>query len=335
MLACFLCALSCTLATAQEFFLHKLNTTPLLPALERASKALPLRYRLIVVPGSGCSGMGEMAERYFAGLLHAQVLILQKPGINPYQQTAAEKCSPEFIQQDNLSDWQNQAQQAALYWLKQQPARPPLPLWLIGISEGAELLPQLAQNLPAVAGLVLIASSGLDPWEAGRLQAARLGQQRAWQNLATAVDDASLADSFVLQGRSLRYWRDLRHWPVAEPLWQSPWPILHAWGSADALIPPTAFERFRQRAQKRTAAYRARIFEQADHGLQTPEQDGLQWLWAQLENIHRQCTTVWQDHPAASTSWQQCLQPFFSSTEAIAASTTASIAETRADTLSK
>ncbi len=41
--------------------------------LERAERAAPLRYRVIVIPGSGCAGMGAVAERYSAGLLHAQV----------------------------------------------------------------------------------------------------------------------------------------------------------------------------------------------------------------------------------------------------------------------
>ena len=50
-----------------------------------------------------------------------------------------------------------------------------MPQLLIGISEGAELLPALASEVPALAGLVLISASGLDPLEAGTLQAQRLG----------------------------------------------------------------------------------------------------------------------------------------------------------------
>ena len=53
----------------------------------------------------------------------------------------------------------------------------PLPQLLVGISEGAELLPALAPEVPQLAGLVLIGSSGLDPQETGALQARRLGVQ--------------------------------------------------------------------------------------------------------------------------------------------------------------
>ena len=42
-----------------------------LSALQRSERAAPLRYRVIVISGSGCAGMGAMADRYFAGLLHA------------------------------------------------------------------------------------------------------------------------------------------------------------------------------------------------------------------------------------------------------------------------
>ena len=56
-------------------------------ALHRAERVRPLRYRVIVVPGSGCAGMGAFADRYFAGLQHAQVLVLHKPGVSPQART--------------------------------------------------------------------------------------------------------------------------------------------------------------------------------------------------------------------------------------------------------
>lgn len=132
-----------------------------LQALVRSERTAPLRYRVIVIPGSGCAGMGPIADRYFAGLLHAQVLVLHKPGVDPQARTAPADCAPDFVQQDRLSTWFAQAR-VALQADAQQRERegaPVLPQLLVGISEGAELLPALAPEVPQLAGLVMLASS--------------------------------------------------------------------------------------------------------------------------------------------------------------------------------
>ena len=63
------------------------------------------RYRVVVVPGSGCAGMGPFADRYFRGLLHAQVTVLHKPGVHPADTTPAADCPARFVQADHLSAW--------------------------------------------------------------------------------------------------------------------------------------------------------------------------------------------------------------------------------------
>ena len=93
------------------------------------------------------------------------------------------------------------------------------------------------------------------------------------------------------QCRSLRYWRDLWHWPVQAPLLANPWPLLQIWGTEDALVPAQAYERFARQAQGRAAPYCARALPGADHGLQAPGRDGLQQVWAWLEQ--------WAREPAA------------------------------------
>lgn len=257
-----------------------------LHALERAPRVAPLRYRVIVIPGSGCAGMGAWAERYFAGLLHAQVLVLHKPGVHPGDRTAPGQCPPSFVATDALAAWQAHAQSAMQAWLAHAGATD-LPTVLVGISEGAELLPGLAPLVPQLDGLVLLASSGLDPREAGALQAQRLGALPAWAALERA-QAGSGPDSAVLQGRSLRYWRDLWHWPVAQPLIDGPWPLMQVWGGADELVPPQAYAQFHARAQGRRAPFCARSLPDADHGLQSGERDGVQQVWAWLEQWARQ-----------------------------------------------
>jgi hypothetical protein len=270
-----------------------------LKALQRGERTAPLRYRVIVIPGSGCAGMGPIAERYFAGLLHAQVLVLHKPGVDPQARTAPGDCARDFVQQDRLSTWLAHAR-AALVADAQQRERDgaaPLPQLLVGISEGAELLPALAPEVPQLAGLVLLSASGLDPQEAGTLQAQRLGAQADWDELARAVA-GSRPDSAVAQGRSLGYWRDLWSWPLTLPLVRSPWPLVQVWGGDDALVPTAAYERFAELASVRTVPYCARRLNGADHGLQQRRAagggdavDGVQQVWAWMEQ--------WARDPAA------------------------------------
>lgn len=257
-------------------------------ALQRPARTAPLRYRVIVVPGSGCAGMGPLAERYFAGLLHAEVLVLHKPGVDPQARTAAGACSAGFVQADRLSIWREHARAALQADTRQRHAQglSAIPQVLVGISEGAELLPALAPEVPGLAGLVLLSGSGLDPREAGALQAQRLGVAADWEALGRQ-QAGSLPDSALVQGRSLGYWRDLWHWPLARPLREGPWPVLQVWGANDALVPVDAFRRGASQAQGRQAPWCARELPGADHGLQSPGRDGVQQLWAWLEQWGR------------------------------------------------
>jgi hypothetical protein len=276
--------------TAEEFSLRPLPgaDSTLLQALQRNERTAPLRYRVIVIPGSGCAGMGPMADRYFAGLLHAQVLVLHKPGVDAQARTAPGDCARSFVWRDRHSTWLAHARAALRADAVQRKGQPVIPTLLVGISEGAELLPALAHEVPHVAGLVLLSASGLDPQEAGELQARRLGVQSDWTALGRIVQGAP-HDSVTVQGRSLGYWRDLWNWPLTLPLLQSPWPILQVWGSDDALVPAVAYERFAQLAALRTAPFCSQRMEGADHGLQRRAEgvDGIQQVWAWTEQWAR------------------------------------------------
>lgn len=262
-----------------------------LSVLMRPALFPPTRYRAIVVPGSGCTGWLPLVERFFAGMLHAELLVLHKPGVN-ISAGAGAKCSSEFIQNDGLSAWRDHAQATLRAHFSDRPAlnthAEPLPALLIGLSEGAELLPDLAVEVPLLAGVVMISAPGLDPREAGELQAQRLGQVAAWRALDNA-QESEASDTTVREGRTLRYWRDFWHWSLAEPLQNAPWPLLRVWGEADALVPQEAYDRFSQQSLNRIASTCDLRLPDADHGLQgahigqSTQQDGLQWLWAQLE----------------------------------------------------
>lgn len=263
-------------------------------ALERKAVALPARYRVVVVPGSGCTGWSPVADRYFAGLLHAELLVLHKPGVNINAGLALD-CSPDFVHQDRLSRWRDHAQAALHEYFERtvlmRSTGPVLPVLLVGISEGAELLPSLAENIPALAGVVLMSAPGLDPRESGALQAQRQGHGPAWQALEV-LQASKENDALWAEGRSLGYWRDLWNWPLSEPLLKASWPLLRVWGDADALIPITAYQHFSQRAKARRAPFCDLPLSGADHGLQsasTAPFDGVRWLWAKLES--------WARHP--------------------------------------
>ena len=275
-------------ALAGAFHARRLPATDglTLIALERPARAAPARYRVIVVPGSGCAGMAPFADRYFAGLLHAEVLVLHKPWVDAYASTPTDRCSAAFVQADALGAWRAHALAALRADAQNRVAAPPLPQLLVGISEGAELLPALAPEVPHLAGFVLLGSSGLDPREALALQAERQGATTQMEALERA-QAGPRPSSEVREGRSLRYWRDLWGWPLARPLLAAPWPLLQVWGAEDALVPQSAYQRFGALAQERAAHYCARQLPSADHGLQRPDHDGVQQVWAWLEQWAR------------------------------------------------
>jgi hypothetical protein len=256
-----------------------------IPVLRRAPLAQPLRLRVVVIPGSGCAGMAPIADRYFAGLLHAEVLVLHKPGTDVNAWPAPADCGDAFIAQDRLSAWRDHARAALRAALERDPPGT-VRYWLVGISEGAELIPALAQDIPNLAGAVMISSSGLDPVEAGALQAKRLGYTADWERIARATTSAQ-PDATRLQGRTLGYWRDLWHWPLAQPLMDGAWPLLQAWGYADALIPAEAYVQFAARFGSRPGGFCSLHIPGADHGLQRAGYDGVQQVWTWMEQRER------------------------------------------------
>jgi hypothetical protein len=263
--------------------------------LVRPALRAPARWRVLIVPGSGCESLAPSADRLARGLRQAQVVLLQKPALSP----PGQPCSRAHLQADNLADWHQRALRLAAQGLAS--TDPQLPLVLVGLSEGAELLPGLVAARPEAAALVLVGHAGLDPAEAGALQAARLGQAAAWQTLMADTRGAR-DDDALLQGRHWRYWQVLQRWPLQAPLLADPRPLLQAWGGADALMPAAAYQRFADAARRRAAPFCALRFAHADHELRAPGADRLQQLWRWLDQV----AATLEPRPGATIPLQDC-----------------------------
>lgn len=248
--------------------------------LWRPARTPPARWRVIVLPGSGCTGWAPLAERYTAGLRHAEVHLLHKPRAHPGAGPAPSVCPSDFEATDTLPRWAEAARQA----VAALGAGEGRPTWLVGVSEGGELLPVVAPVVQSLVGVVLLSSPGLDPVDAARLQARRQGVEPAWQAVEQAAQ-SDRPDTEFVEGRPLRYWRALMHWRVAAPLLAQRVPVWQVWGSADPALPPAAYEAFAEQARpvlgRHFCSWRLDGY---DHGLQHPKgRDGLQALWRRLD----------------------------------------------------
>jgi hypothetical protein len=232
--------------------------------------------RVYVVPGSGCAGLAPILPHYFEGLQAREFVVLHKRHAQASAWPPPRHCPKEFIEHDHLPGWLK-AWQAFLH---EDIAQRPVPghrLLLVGISEGAELLPALMQHTPAPGLTVLLGSPGLDPWEALTMQLDREHDTAFLGQLQSVLDAPSLAAVPAdLGGRTLRYWRTLKPWPVARPLQDSDARVLVLMGAQDARQAPAALAAFNRR-HLRPGICSVQV-EGADHGLQV---DGRQWpgLW--------------------------------------------------------
>ncbi|MBC7681410.1 MAG: alpha/beta hydrolase [Ferruginibacter sp.] len=265
-------------AQAQSLFssstLPGLSHAHPVPVLQGEPVLPPLRYRVMVLVGVGCSGMAGMAASYFAGLPHARLLVLHKPGVDLHAGWEPRVCPTGFGPRDQLARWQESARAALRADAVAHAGAAPVPQLLVGIGEGVDMLPALATEVPHLAGLVVLGAAGLDPVETGLLQAQRSGQLAAWQSLDRARR-SDAADSTEVQGHRLRYWRDLWRWRTAQPLINAPWPLLQVWGDADARVPAAAYLRFAEQAAGRAAPLCTRRVPGGDPGVQQ--------VWAWLE----------------------------------------------------
>lgn len=239
--------------------------------------------RVYVVPGSGCTGMAPILPSYFEGLRAREVIVLHKPHVRASDWPRPTPCRADFVEQDDLATWSQAWRVFLAQDLLERPV-PPSRVMLVGISEGAEVLPGLMADRPDLGLAVLLGSTGLDPWEAWLLQLQREGDlpfsQAVQARLDTAMSDTT--DHALLGGRTLRYWRTLRHWPVAQPLQQSPVRALVIMGDADAVQAPEGLRRLAMRHARPGLC--TRLLPGADHGLRV---SGRLWpgLWLLVQGL--------------------------------------------------
>jgi hypothetical protein len=257
----------------------------------------PPRYRAYVIPGSGCRGLAPIAANYFRGLRQGEVVVVHKQHVDASLWPGPTPCSVEFNRHDSLSNWARDASQFVGWHLATFPTNAAsTPLVLVGISEGAELLPWLVRRHPAIGHVVMVGSTGLDPWEAMALQAQRLGAPGFMSELQARLEEPSLKDTDPLAERSVGYWRSLSIWPFSEPLLALDRPLWMGFGEKDASVPLDGLVRFVQRAQARGKTLCVAVFTKADHGLQAAGQDRLQTFWSWID------AAVTQGQPAGDCS---------------------------------
>ena len=266
--------------------------------------------RVYVVPGSGCTGMAPILPGYFEGLAAREFIVLHKHHVQASDWPRPSPCRAGFVEHDELAAWLRAWRAFLTQDLRERPV-PHGRVLLVGISEGAELLPGLMAEVPDLGMAVLLASTGLDPWEALRLQLKREGDlgfaQAVEARLAESMPalDGTQADSAaspngspLLGGRTLNHWRTLRHWPVAQPLQESQVRALVLLGSADPVQAPEGLERLAH--QHSRPGLCARLVAGADHGLRV---EGHQWpgMWPLVQGL-------WQAEGQQAFA-RRCAQP--------------------------
>ncbi len=254
-----------------------------LRGLYRDALQTPASYLAIVLPGSGCAGFGPIADQYFRGLVSGKVLILSKHFVDPWRRVPAGDCGREFITHDDLERWSEEAANSADDALAR--LRDRLPVILVGISEGGEMLPRIISRIPQTSALVLIGSAGLDPAKVAAMKF-RYGKEHDAWTLLIAEARSKSPNKKIVQGRTLKYWRSLLTWRVSDFLQRSELPILQAWGAKDTLVPDQAYMSFaRQMHDANPDSYCALRFSDADHDLQSVDADYIQEVWRELEQF--------------------------------------------------
>ncbi|BBB69146.1 hypothetical protein UNDYM_4893 [Undibacterium sp. YM2] len=248
----------------------------------------PLRNVIFVISGSDCVSMGPFLPQYFSGLEgesgRTRIFIMHKRHILPGSNGTS--CGAAYKLADHPSRWQAdqlefiRAQMAGL----QAQGKAPQRLIIMGISEGAELAPVLAQQLPATH-LVLLSHAGMNALDVyASLAKQNPAMLPAWQQLQTGLSVTPTdPDTDQIHGRSWRYWSEIAAIPQTANLLALDIPILLAAGDADPVIPINAFAQLQQRFQAAGKTIEIRRFPDAGHSLATKDKNYLPDFMHQID----------------------------------------------------
>lgn len=240
---------------------------------------------VFVAPGSGCAGMAPLLPEYFDGWKGlgggARLFILHKRFVGAHGD--GRHCSAEYIAHDTPSLWLEdyRAFVDAQIAMADAGTRPPQRILALGISEGGELVPQLARRVPRITHVAIVGNGGMNPRDAFHRQAARLGaadQAQALENQCRAFPYS------VAAGRVCRYWNELFALDQSQALLDLERPILVAMGDEDELLPVESAQflgaEFAARGRKNLTVH---VLPKANHGFFVEGQTLLPYLWEVLD----------------------------------------------------
>ncbi len=190
-------------------------------------------------------------------------------------------CSKDFVKADHPSRWiadQTEFIKAQLQLARQDSALPKR-IAIVGVSEGGDIVPVLAQRISGVTHAAIVANGGMNPLDAYRLQAHKRGfavQLDALDHAPADPDDPAHA----IAGRSWRYWFELKQLRHTENLLALPIPLTIAMGDADQAVPIesawTIRDQFSQHGKSNLSLM---VYPGADHSLQSKEHSFLSDFW--------------------------------------------------------
>lgn len=230
---------------------------------------------VFVISGSGCTSVKFWLPQYFDGLEGEsgalRIFVIHKRFIGERTLDSVGGCDEAFVRADHPRRWIADYVEFIGSMLRDDRPRRVV---LVGISEGAEVVPLLAERIPGVTHLVLLANGGLDPLETYALQARRFALDGSAEIIARASAPPPPdpdAPRSTLGGRSWRYWSELRELQPARRLLATDIPVVVAIGAQDQAIPVEAALRLRERfEQSGKGNLTVWIFEGADHALYVP-----------------------------------------------------------------
>lgn len=252
----------------------------------------PIETYLFVIGGSDCSSMSYFLPQYFRGLEGEsgglRIFVLQKRFIERRTWGRFSGCSDEFIRTDYPERWiADQTEFIKMQLAGGDPARVSRRIVVMGISEGGDIIPVLAQRIKGVTHAVILSNGGMDPLDAYRLQAKKHGfsdSLAALELLTQTPPSDPDAKVHRINGRTWRYWSQLRDLKHTENLLALQIPILMAMGEVDQAVPiESAWYLRDQFARHGKSNLTLLTYPDANHALQTDDRSRLPDFFHQMD----------------------------------------------------